>query len=129
MFLIDFFKRVNGRKLYCDFSAVVERFGKEKVANRISNKTGLHLNLEEVYWTLNIKFNRWIHSNIKFYDCSLVCELDEILTAADGMLREAFFPTPGPFDIGLRKRKKLQRQMLRDFAPTLKKPLIRQIWG
>lgn len=117
MFLVDFFKRVKGRKLYCDYSAVAERFGEEKVANRMGKKTGLHLNLEGVYWTLNVKFNRWIDSNIRLYDCSLVCELDEILTAADGLLREAFFPTPGPFDIGPRKRKKLQQQMLRKFAP------------
>ncbi|GAG04088.1 unnamed protein product, partial [marine sediment metagenome] len=96
LFLADFFKRVESGSLYCDFAVVVERFGEEMVTNRMSKKTGLHLNLERVYWTFNVKFRRWIHSNIRLYDCSLICELDEILATADSELREAFFPTIVP---------------------------------
>lgn len=129
LFLRDFFKRVEVCKLYCDFSIVVERFGEELVEKRFRTKTGLHYNLEAVYWTFNRKFNKWTNQNIKRYDCSLVCALDETLARADSQLRTAFFPTPGPLDIGLRKRKKFQKQMLSVFAPDLEKPLIKQIWG
>lgn len=128
LFLSDFFKRVENGKLYCDYSAVVEQFGEEQVEGRMAGKTGLHYNLERVYWTLNVKLNDWIKQNIKTYDCSLVCELDEIVAKSDSYLREAFFPTPGPFDIGPKKRKELQKQMLHQFAPALEKPLIEQIW-
>jgi len=128
LFLKDFFKRVEVCNLYCDFSTVVERFGEELVKERFYMKTGLHYNLEAVYWTFNIKFNNWIHKNIKRYDCSLVCELDEILAKADELLRAAFFQTPGPLNIGLRKRKKFQKQMLSIFAPDLEKTLIEKIW-
>lgn len=129
LFLTDFFKRVKNRKLYCELSLVVEHFGEELVKDRIGKKSGLHFNLEAVYWTFNVKFNKWIHQNIKVYDCSLVCELDEILATADSILRAAFFPMPGPHDIGLGKRKKLQKQLLHQFAPTLVKPLTEQIWS
>ena len=129
LFIIDFFKRVEDCKLYCDFSTVVERFGEELVEERFHMKTGLNYNLEAVYWTFNRKLNNWIHQNIKRYDCSLVCDLDEILARADDQLRAAFFPTPGPFDVGLRERKKFQKQMLSVFAPDSEKPLIEQIWG
>ncbi len=129
LFLTDFFKRVKNRKLYCDLSLVVEHFGEELVKDRIGKKSGLHFNLETVYWTFNVKFNKWIHQNIKVYDCSLVCELDEILSTADSVLRAAFFPMPGPLDIGPGKRKKLQKQILHQFAPTLEKPLTEQIWS
>lgn len=125
--LLDFFKRVENRQLYCDYSAVVEKFG-GGVENRIGKKSGLEFNLEAVYWTFNVKFNKWINQNRKVYSCSLVCNLDEILARFDSCLREAFFPTPGPHDIGPKKRKKLEDQMLRDFAPNLREALMKEIW-
>jgi len=128
LFLRDFFRRVEHGELYCDYSLVVKKFGEELVGQRMRGKSGLHYNLERVYWTLNVKLNDWIDQNIKTYDCSLVCELDEIVARTDSWLGEAFFPTPGPLDIGSRKRKELQKQMLHEFAPALEKPLIEQIW-
>ena len=129
LFLTDFFKKVDNGNLYCDYSGVVQKFGEELVEQRIRGKTGLHYNLERVYWTLNVKLNNWIHQNIETYDCSLVCDLDEIVAKSDSFLREAFFPTPGPFDIGTRRRKELQKEMLHQFAPTLEQPLMEQIYG
>ena len=129
IFLIDFFKRVEKAMLYCDYSAVVEKFGQERVESRLGKTIGLHFNLEAAYWTFNIKLNKWEDQNIKVYNCSLVCPLDEILARFDSYLREAFFPTPGPYDIGPKKRKNLQKQILRRFAPNLEKPLIKEIYG
>ena len=128
IFLRDFFMRVEHGKLYCDYSFVIERFGEDLVKRRMIGKTGLQYNLERVYWTLNAKLRNWIRQNIENYHCSLVCELDEIVAKSDSWLRVAFFPTPGPCDIGAKKRKKLQKQMLHDFAPALEKSLIEQIW-
>ena len=146
LFLKDFFKRVEKGNLYCDYSAIVDHFGDELVESRVGKKTGLHFHLEAVYWTFNVKFRDWIHKNIKLYDCSLICELDEILATADSELREAFFPTivpaaipelrellgdelPNFHFIGPQKRKELQKQMLHTFAPALEKPLMKQLWG
>jgi len=128
IFLRNFFKRVENDKIYCEWSDVINRFGEENVAIRMKGKTGLHCSLERVYWTFNIKFNNWIRKNKEKYDCSLVCQLDEIVARADEILREAFFPTPGPFEIGHKRRKEYQHKVLREFAPNLEKPLIEQIW-
>lgn len=128
VFLRQFFKRVENDRLYCEWSAVIDRLGEEDVASRMAGKTGLHYNLERVYWTFNIKFNNWIEQNIENYNCTLVCDLDEIIARADSILREAFFPTPGPFDIGPKRRKEYQIKVLREVAPNLEKPLIEQIW-
>lgn len=128
-FLQQFFRRVERGELYCDYTCVIERFGEDLVEKRIGSKTGLLLNLEAVYWTFNVNFNKWIRQNKKVYDCSLVCDLDEILARVDSQLKSAFFPTPGPFDIGWRKRKKWQRQMLSVFAPDLEERLMKQIWN
>jgi hypothetical protein len=57
-----------------------------------------------------------------------VCTLDEIIARADSILREAFFPTPGPFEMGDRRRKEYQIKLLREVAPNIAKPLIEQIW-
>ena len=57
-----------------------------------------------------------------------MCDLDEIVARADSILREAFFPTPGPVDIGLKKRREYQIKVLREAAPHLEKQLIEQIW-
>jgi len=105
LFLRDFFKRVENKSLYCDYNAVVEKFGRGRVKSRIGKTSGLHFNLEAVYWTFNIKFNKCLEQNIRTYGCSLVCPLDEILARFDSYLREAFFPTPGPYDIGPKKTK------------------------
>lgn len=130
LFLEDFFKRVEKGMLYCDYSTVIEKFGKERVERRMRAKSGLHYNLEAAYWTFNVKFTKWHWQNIQDYGCSLVCGLDEVLARFDSYLRQAFFPTPGPGDIGWGKeRKKFQKRMLGDFAAHLEKPLIKQIWG
>jgi len=126
--LRDFFKRVEKGELYCDYSAVVEKFG-GGVEKRIGKTSGLLFNLEAAYWTFNIKFNKWIKQNKKAHNCCLVCFLDEMLARFDAHLRVAFFPTPGPYDIGQRKRKKLEDRMLRKYAPTIRKALMKEIWG
>lgn len=107
---------------------MVKKFG-EGVESRIGKSKGLHFNLEAAYWTFNVKFNKWIGQNRRAYNCTLVCNLDEILSRFDSYLREAFFPTSGSYDIGPRKRKKLQKRMLGDFAPTIKEALMKEIWG
>ena len=119
--------RVEHGKLYCDYSFVIERFGEDLVKRRMIGKTGLQYNLERVYWTFNTRFNNWIDQNTENYDCSLVCDLDEIIAAAHDILREAFFPTPGPFDIGPKKRKEYQIKVLREVALNLEKTLIEKI--
>jgi hypothetical protein len=128
VFLRHFFNRVENDKLYCEWSDVIDRFGEETVANRMPGETGVHHSLERVYWTFNIKFNNWIRQNKEEYDCSLVCQLDEIIARADSVLREAFFPTPGPVEIGHRRRKEYQIKLLRDVAPNIEKQLIEDIW-
>lgn len=128
VFLRQFFKRVENDNLYCDWSHVISKFGEENVASRMAGKTGLLYNLERVYWTFNVKFNKWICQNTENYGCSLVCDLDEIVARADSILREAFFPTPGPIYIGPKTRKEYQLKVLREAAPNLEKPLIEQIW-
>ncbi len=129
IFLRDFFKRVEKGELYCDYASVVDSFGEKEVKRRMAGKTGLHYSLERAYWTLSVKLRNWIRHNIETYNCSLVCELDEIVAKSDSWLRAAFFPMPGPFDIGPRKRKEFQKQMLGVFAPHLEEPLIEQIWA
>lgn len=126
--LKDFFKRAEKGLLYCDYSVVLEKF-QGGVESRIGKTEGLHFNFEATYWTFNIKFNKWLNRNIDIYNCSLVCNLDEVLSRFDAYLREAFFPTPGPYDIGTKKRKKRQKQLLDKFAPNIRKELIKEIWG
>lgn len=129
IFLEHFFKRVEDGKLYSDFSIVIDYHGLENVEKRMQGKTGLLLNLERTYWTLCVKLCLWIRHNIEAYDCSLVCDLDEIVARADSFLREAFFPTPGPADIGSKKRRKFQEKMLQLYAPGLEKRLMTEIYG
>lgn len=123
-FLRNFFERVKEGKLYCDYSEVIEKFGSDSEKKRMKGKSGLKLNLEKAYWTFNVKFNKWIDHNIKEYDCSLVCGIDEIVAKSDGILREGFFPTHGPYDIGPQKRKELQEMLLSELAPNLEKELL-----
>ena len=125
---IDFFKRVETSQYYCDYSTIIGKFG-EGVEKRIGKSSGLHFNLEATYWTFNIKFNKWIKHNIEEHSCSLVCDLDEFLARCDDYLREAFFPTPGPYDIGPKKRKNLQDRVLKEFAPNIREALMKDIWG
>jgi len=128
VFLRDFFKHVENGELYCDYSGVIDKFGDELVAKRMRGKTGIFYNLERAYWTYNITLHYWIEKNIDNYDCSLVCDLDEIAARADSILREAFFPTPGPVDIGAKRRREYQIKVLREAAPQLEKQLIEEIW-
>jgi hypothetical protein len=125
--LRDFFRRVKKGELYCDYSVITEKFA-GGIERRIGKTSGLLFNLEATYWTFNIKFNKWMENNRKTYNCSLICALDEILARFDAYLREAFFPTLGPYDIGPKKRKKLEDRMLRHFAPEIRKALMKEIW-
>jgi len=125
--LRDFFKRVENGQFYCDYSAVVEKLGKG-IESRIGKTSGLLFNLEAAYWTFNVMFNKWIEQNRKNYNCSLVCSLDEILARFDAHLRVAFFLTPGPYDIGPKKRKKLQDRMLHKYAPNIRRSLMKELW-
>lgn len=126
--LRDFFKRVEKGQLYCDYSSVVEKFG-EGIESRIGKTSGLLFNLESAYWTFNVRFSKWIEKNRKKYKCCLVCPLDEMLARFDAQLRVSFFPTPGPYDIGPRKRKKLENRMLKKHAPSIREALMKEIWG
>jgi len=129
MMFKDFFNRVEKGELYCSYSVIIEKFG-EGIEARIGKSSGLHYNLEAAYWTFNIKFNNWINQNIKAHNCTLICHLDAILARLDAYyLREGFFPTPGPHDIGPKKRKKLQDKMLFDVAPNIRTALMKDIWG
>lgn len=124
--LKDFFKRVQNGHLYADYSTIEEKFG-EGIESRIGKSSGLHFNLEAAYWTFNIKFNNWIGHNRKEYDCSLVCDFDEFLARFDDYLRNAFFPTPGPYDVGPKLRKEAQDILLNEFAPNIREALMKDI--
>ena len=129
MLQLDFFRKIeNGPYFYCDYKEVRIKYGMT-VEERIGKSSGLHFNLQATYWTFNIKLNKWIEQNKREHNCSLVCDLDEFVAWCDSFLREAFFPTPGPYDIGPKKRKKLQKKVLKEFAPNLMEPLMKDIWG
>jgi len=126
--LRDFFKRVANAHLYCDYSAIAEKYG-TGLEKRIGKTGGMLFNLEAAYWTFNVKFNKWMGQNRELYNCCLVCPLDEMLARFDVQLRAAFFPTPGPYRIRWPfSRKRLQNRMLRIYAPALKEALMKEIW-
>ena len=129
IFLEHFFKRVEEGKLYSDFSIVIDHLGFEYVEKKLQEKTGLLLNLQRAYWTFSVKIWSWIQHNVEGYDCSLVCDLDEIVARAGSLLHGAFFPTRGFPSIRPKRRRKLQKQMLQLYAPKLEKQLMTEIYG
>lgn len=128
VFLRAFFDRAQIHDLYCDYLAA-DPIYKELAGRRTGKTSGPRFKFEDTYWSFRAKFDRWVDQNIQLYGCTLVCPLDEILARFDSVLREAFFPTPGPHDIGPKRRRKLQRELLRSLAPALEESLMREIWG
>jgi len=128
MLLVNFFKRVEEFKLYSDYSDIERKFNKD-IPEVLGKTEGLHFNLEAVYWTFNIKWNEYIDENWSKYNCTLICPLDEIFSRFDSILRECFFPTPGPYDLGPVARRKEQEKLLENCAPELKDALLKDIWG
>lgn len=126
--LLGFFQKVRQGEVYCDPELFVQDYGLT-VEDRIGKSSGLHYNLENAYWTFCAKLRRWIGQNIRVYDCSLVCDLDEILARADSFLRGHFFPTPGRHDMGPQKRKLAQVEFLRVFAPDFGAALLSEMYG
>lgn len=128
LFLRYFFKKVEKGDLFDEYSKIIDRFG-ETIESRIGKSSGLHFNLEAAYWTFNIKFNQMIETNFSIYDCSLVCNLDEILARFDVLIRPVFFPFTSKEKIKPKKLQKLQRKMLKEFAPSLEESLLNDIWS
>lgn len=114
----QFFKKVKTGETYCPVGKIKEKFGMTP-KERIGISSGGYYRLFVAYWTLNIKLDENMESNISKYGYGKVYYAESLLRFVESNLAGAFFPTPGPMQIQESTRRQGIQEWLNMFAPTM----------
>jgi hypothetical protein len=106
-----FFKKATHDQTFGPLSRVKERFGKS-VEENYGMSQGPFMKMANAYWTYKLEVNDLFPANHNL-------ALSQVLLTVENDIASVFFPTPGPMEIPVSRRREAQRQLLKEFAPEV----------